>query len=100
MKSGSPLRQGLSYAFRLGTEMTVATLIGALMGYALDYYLGTDPWFLALGVLFGGAAGCLNVYRAGMAMEQDWGEDAPKNDNDDHPDSDDDPPDPNHDIQK
>ncbi|MGP0565088.1 AtpZ/AtpI family protein [Nitrospina sp. 32_T5] len=97
MKSGSSLRQGLSYAFRLGTEMTVATLIGALMGYALDYFLETDPWFLAVGVLFGGAAGVLNVYRAAMNMEQDWGQDDPENKGDNKTDLDDGPPDPNRD---
>ena len=33
------------------------------MGYALDRYLNAKPWFLAIGVIMGGAAGCLNVYR-------------------------------------
>lgn len=103
MKPGSPLRQGLSYAFRMGTEMTVAILIGALMGYALDFFLGSRPWFLATGVLLGGAAGVLNVYRAAMEMQreqEDGGGDDP-DDNDNNPDSDADPPDRNHnDFQK
>ena len=50
-------------AMRVGVEMMVATLIGAAMGYALDKYLGTRPWLLMVGVLLGGAAGCLTVYR-------------------------------------
>jgi ATP synthase protein I len=64
MNKGSEFRRGLSIAFRLGTELTVAVMIGAIMGYALDYYLSTKPWFLAIGVIMGGAAGCLNVYRS------------------------------------
>ncbi|HIF02173.1 MAG TPA: ATP synthase subunit I, partial [Nitrospinaceae bacterium] len=35
MNKGSEFRQGLSIAFRLGTELTVAVMIGAVMGYAL-----------------------------------------------------------------
>ncbi|MBT5868090.1 MAG: ATP synthase subunit I, partial [Nitrospinaceae bacterium] len=62
------LRQGMQIAFKLGTELTVATLIGALMGYGIDNLLGTRPWGLAAGVILGGAAGSLNVYRAAMLL--------------------------------
>ena len=68
MKKGSEFRQGLSIAFRLGTELTVAIMIGAVMGYALDRYLSSKPWFLAIGVVLGGAAGCLNVYRVAKVI--------------------------------
>ena len=73
MNKDSEFRRGLSTAFRLGTELTVAVMIGAIMGYALDYYLSTKPWFLAIGVIMGGAAGCLNVYRIAnnIAKEED-----------------------------
>ena len=63
MNKGSEFRRGLSIAFRLGTELTVAVMIGAVMGYALDRYFDSKPWLLALGVILGGAAGSLNVYR-------------------------------------
>ena len=63
MNKGSEFRRGLSVAFRLGTELMVAVMIGTVIGYALDHYLATKPWFLAVGVVLGGAAGCLNVYR-------------------------------------
>ncbi len=63
MKKGNSFQQGLGMAMRVGVEMMVATLIGAAMGYALDKYLGTRPWLLMVGVLLGGAAGCLTVYR-------------------------------------
>jgi ATP synthase protein I len=76
--------------------MTVAILIGALMGYALDYFLGTDPWFLAIGVLFGGAAGVLNVYRAAMEMQKDLEDGDENQDKNDIPDSESNPPDRNH----
>lgn len=61
----------MQIAFRLGTELTVATLIGALLGYGVDQLLGSQPWGLALGVIFGGAAGSLNVYRAAMLLTEE-----------------------------
>jgi len=47
------------------------------MGYALDRYLSSKPWFLAIGVVLGGAAGCLNVYR--VAKEITVGKDNDQN---------------------
>jgi len=82
MSRGSGLRQGLSIAFRLGTELTVATMMGAVMGYALDRFLNTKPWFLIVGVILGGAAGCLNVYRAAQEIAVD-NDDDQNNDNND-----------------
>ena len=68
MKNDPAFRQGMSLAFKVGVELIVATLIGALMGYAVDSFFDSRPWFLAIGVIFGGAAGCLNVYRSAQNM--------------------------------
>lgn len=75
MNKDSGFRQGLSIAFRLGTELTVAIMLGAVMGYALDRYLNTKPWFLAIGIVIGGAAGCLNVYRVAKKITTDSDDD-------------------------
>jgi len=63
----------MQIAFRLGTELTVATIIGGLLGYALDTFFGTKPWGLVVGIVLGSAAGCLAVYRVAMtlAVEED-----------------------------
>ena len=71
MDKGSGLRQGLSIAMRLGTEMLVATTVGSLMGYALDSFFGTKPWCLVAGVFLGGAAGSLSVYRTAMRLSSE-----------------------------
>ncbi len=65
------LRQGIGLAFRLGTELVVATMIGALMGYAIDHYFETRPWGILVGLIFGGAAGCLTVYRTAISLQSD-----------------------------
>lgn len=71
MANSNGFRQGLGIAFRLGTEMTVATLLGAVMGYGADQIFGTKPWGLAIGVVLGGAGGMLNVYRVAMQMTKE-----------------------------
>ena len=47
----------------LGIEMTAAVLIGTLVGYWADKWLGTQPWILIIGFIFGAAAGFRNLYR-------------------------------------
>ncbi|MBL4664669.1 MAG: AtpZ/AtpI family protein [Nitrospinaceae bacterium] len=68
MSENSGFRQGMQVAFRLGTELTVATIIGGLLGYALDSFFGTKPWGLVVGVVLGSAAGCLAVYQVAMTL--------------------------------
>ena len=75
MSQGDGFRKGVGIAFRLGTELIVAPFLGSAMGYALDYQLGSDPWFLIFGVFMGGAAGCLNAYRAFQEVVKDNGKD-------------------------
>ncbi len=78
MKTNESFRQGMGFGARLGVELTVATGVGTLMGYVLDRWLETSPWFLAAGVVFGGAAGCLNVYRAAKGFSPPPEEDPAK----------------------
>jgi ATP synthase protein I len=68
MSGNSGFRQGMQVAFRLGTELTIATIIGGLLGYALDSFFGTKPWGMVLGIVLGSAAGCLAVYRVAMTL--------------------------------
>lgn len=70
MSKNNGFRQGMQVAFRLGTELTVATFIGAILGYGVDRFFGVRPWGLAVGVILGGAAGSLNVYLAAMSLTE------------------------------
>jgi ATP synthase protein I len=51
---------------RVGIELVSALAVGVAVGWGLDWLLGTRPWFLALFVLLGGAAGVANVWRLMM----------------------------------
>jgi ATP synthase protein I len=58
-----PFRQGLSTAARIGVELAVTVVVGALLGYGLDRWLSTRPWLMLAGLLLGTAAGFRNLYR-------------------------------------
>ncbi len=63
MAEDDAFRKGLALASRVGLELVAATVIGAGLGYALDRWLGTQPWLLVVGVVLGAAAGFLGIYR-------------------------------------
>lgn len=77
MSEDNGYRSSLGLGLRWGTELIAATLIGSVMGYAFDKFFDTSPWLLVLGVLFGGAAGCLNVYRCAQELEDNNIDDEP-----------------------
>ena len=53
-----------SLALRVGTEMVSALIVGVGIGFFLDYWLETKPWFLVIFFFLGAGAGVLNVYRS------------------------------------
>jgi ATP synthase protein I len=55
--------QGLAFALRIGVEIVAALIVGVAIGYFLDRWLGTKPWFLLLFFVLGAAAGFMNVFR-------------------------------------
>lgn len=58
----------LGIAFRFATELVVAVVLGAGVGWLLDRWLGTRPIFLVVLVLLGAAAGIRNVMRAAVEI--------------------------------
>ncbi len=62
---------GFARGFRLSSELVAGVLVGAVIGWALDRFLGITPWGLIVFVLLGFAAGVLNVMRgAGIVPER------------------------------
>ena len=52
----------LSHAGTIGLHMVSGIVVGTLMGWGLDKWLGTYPWLTGLFMLFGIIAGFKNVY--------------------------------------
>jgi ATP synthase protein I len=56
---------------QIGMTLVVATVIGLAGGWYLDRWLGTMPWLSLGGVLFGIAAGFVNIFRTVRALGRD-----------------------------
>lgn len=56
--------QGMRLAFRVVGEFVSGVLVGAGLGWLIDYWLGTSPWGMIVLLLLGFVAGVLNVLRA------------------------------------
>ena len=46
----------------IGIELGLSVAVGAVIGYFLDLYLGTDPWMFVFWTLCGIFAGFRNLY--------------------------------------
>ena len=54
----------MAKGFRLSTELVAGVVVGAIIGWVLDRWLGISPWGLIVFLLLGFVAGVLNVMRA------------------------------------
>ena len=57
-------------AFRLGTELVAAVAVGTIIGFILDNWFGTKPWFIITFFFIGVIAGILNVIRVANNMQK------------------------------
>jgi ATP synthase protein I len=54
---------GMGYGLRMSSELVAAILVGGVIGYVLDRWLGTTPWLFLVFFAFGFAAGIVNLLR-------------------------------------
>ena len=58
-------------AFRLGTELVAAVAVGTIIGFILDNWFDTKPWFIIIFFFIGVIAGILNVIRVANNMQKE-----------------------------
>ena len=58
-------------AFRLGTELVAAVVVGTIIGFILDNWFDTKPWFIITFFFIGVIAGILNVVRVANNMQKE-----------------------------
>jgi ATP synthase protein I len=68
------IKQVASYS-TLGLEMSLSVAVGVAIGYYLDKWMNTAPWFLIIFIFLGVAAGFRSLYRAWKRLEREEKED-------------------------
>ncbi len=58
-------------AFKLGTELVAAVIVGTIIGFIFDSWFDTKPWLIIIFFFLGAAAGMLNVIRAANRMQKE-----------------------------
>ena len=58
-------------AFKLGTELVAAVVVGTIIGFILDSWFDTKPWLIIIFFFLGAAAGMLNVVRTANRMQKE-----------------------------
>ena len=59
----------LGSAFKLGTELVAAVVVGTIIGFILDNWFGTKPGLIIIFFFLGSIAGVLNVFRTAKRMQ-------------------------------
>ena len=75
MNAGADAEQrgrGMAYGMRMAAELVAAVLVGGVIGWSLDWVLGSRPWLFLVFFLLGFAAGVLNVMRAYERMQKEF----------------------------
>lgn len=55
---------------RLGTDFIASMITGSIIGYWIDRWFATSPFFLILFIILGFAAGCRTLMRASSAQQK------------------------------
>ena len=58
-------------AFKLGTELVAAVLVGTIIGFILDTWFDTKPWLIIIFFFLGSAAGMLNVIKTAKRIQEE-----------------------------
>jgi len=62
--------KAISIALQMSIEFVLAIVIGTGIGWGIDQFFGTMPWFLIVFFFIGSAAGIKNIFRAADAMQK------------------------------
>lgn len=68
--SNQEAAKGFALAVKLSSEFIAGVIVGALLGYLIDRFVGTAPWGMIIFLLLGFCAGVLNVLRSTGAVSQ------------------------------
>ena len=61
----------IGMAFRLSTELVSGIVVGSIMGWSIDKWLVSQPWFFLIFFILGIAAGIINVIKTAKNMNNE-----------------------------
>ena len=61
----------LGFAFKLGTELVAAVVVGTIIGFILDTWFDTKPWLIIIFFFLGSIAGMSNVIKTANRMQKE-----------------------------
>ena len=57
-------------AFKLGTELVAAVVVGTIIGFILDSWFDTKPWLIIIFFFLGAAAGMSNIFKTAKKIQE------------------------------
>ena len=69
-ESMSKKESGVSFGFKISTELVAALVVGVGIGLLVDNYFNTKPFGLIIFFILGAFAGFLNIYRVMRRIEK------------------------------
>jgi ATP synthase protein I len=57
-------------AFKLSTDLVAHVAVGTIIGFILDSWFDTKPWFIIIFFFLGSIAGILNVIKIAKKMQE------------------------------
>ena len=57
-------------AFKLGTELVSAVVVGTIIGFILDSWFDTKPWLIIIFFFLGTAAGMSNIFKTAKKIQE------------------------------
>lgn len=68
LKAPSGIGQAVNLGFRVMSEFVASVVVGGVIGWAIDHWLGSSPAALILFIGLGTAAGFWSVYRIAVGQ--------------------------------
>ena len=70
IKNDEKSSSNIGHAFKISTELLAAVIVGTIIGFILDNWFGTKPWFIIIFFFLGVTAGILNVIRVANNIQK------------------------------
>jgi F0F1-type ATP synthase assembly protein I len=70
-RTTSQVANAINEGWLEGGSFISSILAGTLLGLLADYWLGTDPWLVVIGIIAGSYSGFVRVWRYSKKMEDD-----------------------------